>query len=60
MEIMEGLKPPSDTIIPIVPAGAIVHHTVFGEGQVIGIQANFTECQTKTIDLPYLRSLQMK
>lgn len=56
-EIMEGLKPPSDTIIPIVPAGAIVHHTVFGEGQVIGIQANFTECQTKTIDLPYLRSL---
>lgn len=38
-------------------AGAIVRHTTFGEGQVVAIEANFPECATKTIKLPYLRSL---
>ena len=42
---------------PFVPAGAIVRHTTFGEGQVVAIEANFPECATKTIKLPYLRSL---
>lgn len=43
--------------LPIVPAGAIVHHIAFGEGQVVALEANFPECPTKTVELPYLRSL---
>lgn len=56
-EITGGLKLQSDTIMPLVPAGAIVHHNVFGDGQVVALKANFPECPTKTIELPYLRSL---
>lgn len=41
----------------IVPAGAIVKHEVFGEGQVVALEASFSECPAKTIELPYLRSL---
>ena len=43
--------------VPIVPAGAILHHTVFGEGQVVALEASFPECPTKSVKLPYLRSL---
>lgn len=45
---------------PLVPAGAIVRHTTFGVGQVVAIEASFPECPTKTIELPYLRSLPDK
>ncbi len=41
----------------IIPAGAIVKHEVFGEGQVVALEAGFSECPSKTIELPYLRSL---
>lgn len=41
----------------LIPAGAIVKHDVFGEGQVVALEANFPDCPTKTIELPYLRSL---
>ena len=41
----------------IVPAGAIIHHAVFGEGQVVGMVATFAECATKLVELPYLRAL---
>ena len=41
----------------IVPAGAIIRHAVFGEGQVVGMVANFAECATKLVELPYLRAL---
>ena len=41
---------------PLIPAGAIVHHTTFGVGQVVAIEAHFPECSA-TIELPYLHSL---
>ena len=41
----------------IVPAGAIIRHAVFGEGQVVGMVANFSECAAKLVELPYLRAL---
>lgn len=40
-----------------VRAGAIVHHAVYGEGQVIGMIANFPEYPAKLMELPYLISL---
>lgn len=43
--------------VPIVPPGAIVHHAAFGEGQVVGIVAEFPEYQTSTMEFPYLISL---
>ncbi len=41
----------------LIPAGAIVKHEVFGEGQVVAIEASFSENPAKVIELPYLRSL---
>ena len=41
----------------LIPAGAVVKHEVFGEGQVVALEASFPDCPTKTIELPYLRSL---
>lgn len=41
----------------LIPAGAIVKHEVFGEGQVVALEANFPDCPAKIIELPYLRSL---
>lgn len=40
---------------PLIPAGAIVHHTTFGVGQVVAIEAHFPECSA-TIELPYLHT----
>lgn len=41
----------------LIPAGATVRHEVFGEGQVVAIEACFPEYPAKTIELPYLKSL---
>ena len=41
----------------IVPAGAIIRHAVFGEGQVVALEASFPECPAKTFKVPYLHSL---
>lgn len=41
----------------IVPAGAIICHAMFGEGQIVGMVASFAECATKLVELLYLRSL---
>ena len=41
----------------MIPAGAVVRHTVFGEGQIVALEASFPECPTKSIELPYLRLL---
>lgn len=43
--------------LPVVPAGAVVWHEVFGEGQVVALEATFPECLTKIIELPYLLTL---
>ena len=43
--------------IPLVPAGAIVSHTVWGEGQVVALEAKFPGCPTQNVELPYLRGL---
>ena len=56
LDFAEGRKT-SVTKEIIVPAGAIIRHAVFGEGQVVGMVANFDECATKLIELPYLRAL---
>lgn len=43
--------------IPIISAGAIVRHVGFGEGQVVGVVADFPECQDPIREIPYLISL---
>lgn len=42
---------------PLVPAGVVVRHVTFGEGQVVALEASFPECPAKTVEVPYLRSL---
>ena len=56
LSFVDGRKT-STTKEIIVPAGAIIRHAVFGEGQVVGMVANFAECATKLVELPYLRAL---
>ncbi len=56
-EIVNGIIVRKHDEAPLVPAGAIVHHATFGEGQVVAIEASFPECPAKIIELPYLRSL---
>lgn len=57
LEITNGTDIHKDTDTPLIPAGAIVRHVNFGEGQVVAIEASFPECPAKTVELPYLRSL---
>ena len=57
LEITNGVIAHSGSEAPLVPAGAIVRHVAFGEGQVVALEANFSECPAKTVELPYLRSL---
>ncbi|MEA4989051.1 MAG: AlwI family type II restriction endonuclease [Anaerovorax sp.] len=56
-EISSGLKPQDDFATPFVPMGAFVRHVLFGDGQVVALIANFPDCQAKTVELPYLKSL---
>ena len=35
----------------------MVRHVAFGVGQVVGLMASFPGCQTKTMEVPYLRGL---
>ena len=56
-EIASGLAAHKTDDVPLVPAGAIVRHVAFGVGQVVAIEASFSECPAKTVELPYLRSL---
>lgn len=56
-EIASGIVMCKTDEVPLVPAGAIVRHVTFGEGQVVAIEANFPECPAKTVEFPYLRSL---
>lgn len=56
-ETISGVITHKSKDIPLVPAGAIIHHAVLGDGQVVALEANFPDCLTKTIDVPYLHSL---
>lgn len=56
-ETISGVVTHKSKDIPLVPAGAIIHHAVLGDGQVVALEANFPDCLTKTIDVPYLHSL---
>lgn len=56
-EMISGKTTMLDNDIPMVPAGAVVHHNVFGDGQVVALTADFPECSKKIIELPYLRGL---
>lgn len=55
-EIVSKIATYKSVEAPIVPAGAIVRHTVFGEGQVVAIKVYFPKCPAKD-EFPYLRSL---
>lgn len=54
---MKGVIIERKDTVPIVPAGAIVQHAVFGEGQVVALRASFQECSSEMVELPYLRGL---
>lgn len=41
----------------LIPAGALVKDKVFGEGQVVALEAIFPDYPAKIVELPYLRSL---
>ncbi len=56
-EIAGGMALRNSNETPLVPAGALVHHIVFGDGQVVALEASFPECPAKTIKVSYLRSL---
>jgi len=56
-EIVSGIVVRKSDETPLVPAGAIVRHVAFGEGQIVAIEAKFPEFRTETLELPYLRSL---
>ena len=56
-EIISGIVVRKTDEAPLVPAGAIVRHVTFGEGQVVALEASFPECSAKTFEVPYLRSL---
>lgn len=56
-DIVSGVAVCNANEAPLIPAGAIVRHVTFGEGQVVAIEASFPECPAKTVELPYLRSL---
>ena len=56
-EIISGIVLHKSDEAPLVPAGAIVRHVTFGEGQVVALEASFPECPAKTVEVPYLRSL---
>ena len=57
MEIAYGINPADVESPPLVPAGAVVHHSTFGEGQIVALEASFQDCPTKIVKLPYLKSL---
>jgi len=56
-EVRTGIKRTDVADAPIVPPGAMVRHVAFGVGQVVGLMACFPGCQTKTMEVPYLRGL---
>lgn len=56
-EITSGIVVHKSDDAPLVPAGAVVRHVTFGEGQVVALEASFPECPAKTVEIPYLRSL---
>ena len=56
-EIASGIVVHKSDDAPLVPAGAVVRHVTFGEGQVVALEASFLECPEKTVELPYLHSL---
>ncbi len=56
-EILNGEELPNDLAVPVVPMGAAVRHAVFGEGRVVGLEANFPESESKIVEIPYLKAL---
>ena len=56
-EVRTGTKRTDVADAPMVPPGAMVRHVVFGVGQVVGLMASFPGCQTKAMEVPYLRGL---
>lgn len=55
-EIIRGIIVRKYNEAPLVPAGAIIHHVILGDGQVVGLEAHFSE-HSNIIKLPYLHSL---
>lgn len=55
-ELLSGKTVLLDNDIPMVSAGAVVHHIGFGDGQVVALTASFPERSIR-IQFPYLRGL---
>ena len=53
---MSGKTVLLDNDIPMVSAGAVVHHIGFGDGQVVALTASFPE-HSKIIQFPYLKGV---
>lgn len=56
-EFANGTKYQKATNEIIIPPGAIIRHAVFGDGQVVGVIADFPEHNNMDMQLPYLRAL---
>lgn len=46
--------------MPVISAGATVHSIAWGDGQIIGIVADFPKCKTRIMNVPYLNGLPDK
>ena len=55
-ELLSGKTVLLDNDIPMVSAGAVVHHIGFGDGQVVALTASFPE-RSEIIQFPYLKGV---
>ena len=57
LEMAGGTAPQPDGDAPPVPAGAVVRHTAWGEGQVVAVEVCFPDGPAEAVELPYLQAL---
>lgn len=55
--LIDGVELQRDTEKILVPFGTMVHHCIFGQGQIVSLMASFPNCPAKTIEVPYLNAL---
>lgn len=55
--LLEHSREKANNKAPFISAGTIIHHNVFGKGQVVEIVVNFPQSNSKLATLPYLWSL---
>lgn len=52
-----GTAPQPDGDAPPVPAGAVIRHAAWGDGQVVALEACFPDSPDEAVELPYLQAL---